>query len=275
MTGPLIGADDLASRLGDPRLSLLDIRWSLADPSGGRARYAEGHIPGAVFVDLEDVTGRPSSRAGFGRHPLPGREAFEEAMREAGVSADDGVVVYDDAGASVAARLWWLLRLHGHDRVMVLDGDINGWTGPVEPGVVTPRRGDFVASEPDRSMWLDRAEVAALPEGHVLIDVRTADRYAGEQEPVDPVAGHIPGARNIPWQDNLGPDGRFLPPESLRELYAGVRPGSVVTYCGSGVTSCHTAIALELAGLGPVRVYAGSWSDWIAAEDPPVATGAG
>jgi thiosulfate/3-mercaptopyruvate sulfurtransferase len=270
--GPLISADDLASELGAPDLELIDIRWSLADPTGGRKHYEEGHVPGAVFLDLEaDITGAE----GAGRHPLPTKEQFQAAMRRAGVNNSDRVVVYDDAGGSVAGRVWWLLRAHGHEAAAVLDGGVQAWTGELEAGIVSPSAGDFVAAEPDRTMWLDFDEVAHRDDGDVLIDVRAPERYSGETEPVDPVAGHIPGARNAFWQTNLAADGRYRSPAELRRRYEelGVTSGKAVVYCGSGVNACQAAIAIERAGLGPVRVYAGSWSDWSRHDDAPVATG--
>jgi thiosulfate/3-mercaptopyruvate sulfurtransferase len=224
-----------------------------------------------VFVDLEDdITGAE----GAGRHPLPTREQFETAMRRAGLGRGHRVVVYDDAGGSVAARVWWLLRAHGHAAVAVLDGGVRAWTGPLDTGTVTPTEGDFVADEPDRSIWLDFDEVSALTDG-TLIDARAPERYKGETEPVDPVAGHIPGARNAFWQTNLDEDGRYLPPDELRRRYEsiGVTEGKAVVYCGSGVNACQAIIAIERAGLGPTRLYAGSWSDWSCHEGAPVATG--
>jgi thiosulfate/3-mercaptopyruvate sulfurtransferase len=265
----LVGADAIP-----PDAKLIDIRWSLADPEGGRKSYEAGHIPGAVFVDLEqDITGK----SGAGRHPLPTREQFQEAMRTAGIDNADRVVVYDDAGGSVAARVWWLLRLFGHDNAAVLDGGVQAWTGELETGSVTPERGDFIADEPDRSMYLAYDEVASREGGDVLIDVRAPERYSGETEPVDPIAGHVPGAKNVFWQRNLGQDGRYLEPEALREKYEalGVTEGNAIVYCGSGVNACQAALAIEQAGLGPVRVYAGSWSDWSRHEGAAIATGEG
>ena len=265
--GPLISADELA-----PEHRLIDIRWSLADPKGGRKAYEAGHIPGAVFVDLEDdITGE----RGAGRHPLPTREQFERAMRRAGVNASDRVVIYDDGGGSVAGRAWWVLRLHGHRNAAVLDGGLQGWSGELETGNVRPPEGDFVASDPDRAMYLDFDEVASRDASDVLIDVRAPERYSGETEPVDPVAGHVPGAKNAFWQGNLGEDGKYMSPSDLRRRYEalGVKEGNAIVYCGSGVNACQAAIAIERAGLGPVRVYAGSWSDWSSHAGRPVATG--
>jgi thiosulfate/3-mercaptopyruvate sulfurtransferase len=268
--GPLITATELAGEL--PSVKLIDIRWSLADPTGGRKAYESGHIPGAVFVDLEqDITGQ----MGAGRHPLPTREQFEAAMRRAGVNNGDRVVVYDDGKGSVAGRVWWLLRLHDHDNAAVLDGGVQAWTGELETGNVEPPPGAFTAPEPDRTMWLEFEDVANLDGGDVLIDVRAPERYSGETEPVDPVAGHIPGARNAFWQGNVGEDGTYLSSDELRRRYEalGVSKGNAVVYCGSGVNACQAVIAVERAGFGPVRVYAGSWSDWRGHPDAPVATG--
>ena len=268
--GPLITAAELARELDS--VKLIDIRWSLADPAGGRKSYEAGHIPGAVFVDLEeDITGE----MGAGRHPLPTRKQFEAAMRRAGVNHRDRVVVYDDGQGSVAGRVWWLLRLHGHDDAAVLDGGLQAWAGELEEGSVSPSEGDFAAAEPDRSMWLDFEDVAELDASNVLIDVRAPERYSGATEPVDPAAGHIPGARNAFWQGNVGEDGTYLAPSRLRERYEtlGASKGNAVVYCGSGVNACQAVIAIEKAGLGPVRVYAGSWSDWSRHPDAPVATG--
>jgi thiosulfate/3-mercaptopyruvate sulfurtransferase len=265
--GPLISADELT-----PEHRLIDIRWSLADPEGGRKNYEAGHIPGAVFVDLEaDITGA----TGAGRHPLPTREQFQQAMRRAGVNSGDRVVIYDDGGGSVAGRVWWLLRLFGHPGAAVLDGGIQAWRGELEAGTITPNEGDFVAGKPDRTMYLDFDEVAGRDASDVLIDVRAPERYSGETEPIDPVAGHVPGAKNAFWQGNLGGEGRYLSPSELKRRYEsiGVKEGNAIVYCGSGVNACQAAIAIERAGLGPVRVYAGSWSDWSRHANASVETG--
>lgn len=265
---------DVLVRAGDvpADAKLIDIRWALSDPTGGRRAYEAGHIPGAVFVDLEaDITGP----TGAGRHPLPTQEQFQDAMRRAGIDDGDRVVVYDDSGGSVAARVWWLLRLFGHDDAAVLDGGVRAYTGELESGSVTPTPGNFVAREPDRSMYLTYDEVAHRDAGDVLIDVRAPERYSGQSEPVDPVAGHIPGAVNAPFAGNLGDDGAYLPAAELRRRYEalGVRDGNAIVYCGSGVNACQAAVAIERAGLGRARVYAGSWSDWSAHSGAPVATG--
>ena len=264
----LIGADDLRRVLADVRV--IDFRWYLDDAGKGRRAYEAGHVPGAVFVDLDEVTG-----VGHGRHPLPSPEGFERAMRRAGVDRESRVVVYDDAGGSVAARLWWLLQIHGHDRVQVLDGGIQAWDGGLESGTNAVPEGDFVADDPDLSEVVSYEEMATLGEGDVVLDVRGGERYRGEVEPVDPIAGHVPGAKNAFWQEFVMQDGRIASADELRARFArlGVDEGNAVVYCGSGVVACQTKLALERAGLGPVRIYAGGWSDWSNRPGAEVATG--
>ena len=266
--GPLVTARWLHDHLGEPDLRVIDFRWYLSGKSG-RTEYLRGHIPGAVFVDLEDVTGE-----GPGRHPLPSRGEFEAAMRAAGVSARTRVVTYDGSGGSVAARLWYLLRLFGHPAQAVLDGGIQAWGGPLEEGEVEVSRGDFVAQPPDTSRIVDFEDVVALG-GVPVIDSRAGERYRGETEPIDPKKGHIPGARNAPFTGNLDGQGRFKSKEELQRRFSelGIEKGEgVVVYCGSGVNACHNLLALELAGITDGRLYAGSWSDW-SHRDAPVATG--
>ncbi|TQM68140.1 thiosulfate/3-mercaptopyruvate sulfurtransferase [Actinomadura hallensis] len=253
---------------------LLDARWHLKGPPGIES-YRKGHLPGAVFVDLDhDVAGPPGPA---GRHPLPEPAAFEAAMRRVGVSEDGLVVVYDDADSTAAARVWWTLRYFGHERVRVLDGGYRAWTEsglPVTTDEPDVKPGDFVA-RPGRLPVLDAEGAAELAKAGVLLDARAAERFRGEQEPVDPVAGHIPGARNAPTSGNVGVDGRFLPPELLRERFAklGVTDAlDVGAYCGSGVTAAHEILALNLAGI-PAALYVGSWSNWVADPSNPVATG--
>lgn len=266
--GPLVDAGWLREHLGDTDLRVIDFRWYLMKRNG-REEYDRGHIPGAVFVDLEAVTGRE----GGGRHPLPSREQFEAEMRRAGVSRESKVVVYDDAGGSVAARLWFLLEWFGHSGQAVLDGGLQSWDGPLEPGAPCIAAGDFEAREPDRSRIVDFAQLRDL-RGVPVLDARAGERYRGEKEPVDPKAGHIPGALNAPFSENLAPGGRFKAATELRERYGelGAEKGAVV-YCGSGVNACHDLLAMRVAGLRDVRLYAGSWSDW-SNRDLPVATGA-
>lgn len=270
--GPLVSAEWLSENLNLPDVKIIDLRWYLGDSGRGRKEYEAGHIPGAVFIDLDEDISAPQ---GAGRHPIPSREQFQEAMRTAGVHRGDRVVAYDDAGGSVAGRLWWLLGIHGHEDSAVLDGGLQAWTGPMDQSEPALGQGNFEAGEQNLSGTLTYEGVQALDPGSVLLDARAAERYLGEIEPVDPIAGHIPGAKNAEWKDNLGPDGKYLPAEELRRRYSmlGVKPGSAVAYCGSGVTSCHDLIAIEVAGLGPARLYAGSWSDWSSRPGAPVATG--
>ncbi|HVD01555.1 MAG TPA: sulfurtransferase [Candidatus Dormibacteraeota bacterium] len=265
--GPLVSAAWLAEHLADEDLRIVDLRWYL-DGRSGRDAHREGHIPGAVFIDLQEELTAPT---GPGRHPIPGPEQFEEAMRAAGVDDAGRVVVYGDDGPYSSARLWWLLRYYGHPAVAALDGGLAAWEGPLEKGPVTPGRGDFRVRPADRSMAVDRDYVRAA-KGAVLFDARAGERYRGEVEPIDSKAGHIPGALNIPWSANLGPDRRFLPPEQLRERYAAARGREVIAYCGSGVSAAVDLMAMALAGIDGARLYEGSWSDW-SRQELPVATG--
>jgi thiosulfate/3-mercaptopyruvate sulfurtransferase len=271
--GPIVSAEWLADELDKRDVKVVDLRWYLGDSGKGRKEYESGHIPGAVFVDLDVDISAPT---GAGRHPIPSKEQFEEAMRTAGVNKGDQVVAYDDANGSVAGRLWWLLKVHGHENAAVLDGGLQAWKGSLEESAPSVTAGNFEASEPDFSGTLTYEDMRGVDtKKTIVLDARAPERYLGETEPVDPIAGHIPGAKNAEWQGNLGPDGKFLPPEELRRRYSelGVEPGNTVAYCGSGVTSCHDLIAIELAGLGPAKLYAGSWSDWSNRPDAPVATG--
>jgi thiosulfate/3-mercaptopyruvate sulfurtransferase len=276
--GPLVSVEWLKEHLRDPDVTVIDFRWYLAGRAQGalpdrkgRAEYQRGHIPGAVFVDLEAVTGGPS-KTNRGRHPLPANWQLQDEMQKAGVEETTKVVVYDDAGGSVAARLWFLLGWFGHGAQAVLDGGLQAWDGPLATGDQSVARGAFRSKPPDRSSILEFDAVQHL-EGVPLLDARAGERYRGEMEPVDPKAGHIPGALSAPWQENLGPDGRFKSPAELRERFAelGAQDGAVL-YCGSGVTATHDLLAMEIAGLRGGRLYAGSWSDW-SNRDAPVATG--
>lgn len=271
MTSPLIAVEELAERLAD--VTVLDVRYRMGGPAGPE-EYAAGHVPGASYVDLDrELAGAPGPR---GRHPLPEEGDFVAAMRAAGVSDERPVVVYDDWSAHAAARCWWLLRFHGHRDVRVLDGGWAAWRAaglPVEPGEDGPRDpGDFTAVARPAMPAVD---VGSVREAAVLIDARAPERYRGEVEPIDPVAGHVPGARNVPTARNLGEDGRFRSPEDLAATYAevGAVPGAdVAVYCGSGVTAAHDVLALELAGVR-AALYPGSWSVWVADPSRPVETG--
>lgn len=271
MLGPLISPEALAGRAGEPDLRILDFRLYL-DGRSTRDAYLAGHLPGAVFVDIASVTGT----SGAGRHPLPDADRFTAAMRAAGVSDGTDVVVYDDAGGSVAARLWWMLRHFGHRSVAVLDGGLQAWPGPLETGPVSVSPGDFVAGEPLDGGVAGLEEVRERRPGTVLLDARAGERYRGESEPVDPRAGHIPGALSAEWAGNLGADGRLLVPGELRarfEALGATAGAQVVSSCGSGVTACHNLLALEVAGLPGGRLYAGSWSEWSRHPELPAATG--
>jgi thiosulfate/3-mercaptopyruvate sulfurtransferase len=269
--GPLVSPKWLRDHIGEPDLRVVDFRWYLAGRQG-RDAYLGGHIPGAVFVDLDAVTG-----TGAGRHPLPTRQKFQDEMRLAGVSAGSRVVVYDDAGGSIAARLWFLLGWFGHGAQAVLDSGLQGWADPLETAVPFVQPGDFKARAPKRARIADFKQVSGLSkaDGAVLLDARVGERYRGEKEPIDPKAGHIPGAISAPWIDNLDAEARFKSPDELRRRYEALgvdgKKGAVV-YCGSGVNACHDLLALEIAGVADVRLYEGSWSDW-SSRDAPVAIG--
>jgi thiosulfate/3-mercaptopyruvate sulfurtransferase len=268
----LVDAATLAADLGigggvDPvegRPLVLDVRWALG-MTDGNDQYSAGHIPGAVYVDLEtELAARASAAAG--RHPLPSASAFQEAARRWGVSADSRVVVYDTVGGTSAARAWWLLRYFGVRDVRILDGGLAAWTAEgfaLEPGDVTPERGDVVV-RPGGMPVVDADEAADLAEREgVLLDARAAERYRGEVEPVDPQAGHIPGAVSAPTTENLRADGRFLSTADLKRRFSdlGVSTGSTGVYCGSGVTASHEVAALAIVGVD-AALYPGSWSQW-------------
>ena len=277
--GPLTDVAAVARALAAPVPPvLLDVRWRLGGPPGIES-YRAGHLPGAVFADLDaDLAAEPGPA---GRHPLPEPAAFQAAMRRAGVSDGRPVVVYDDADATVAARAWWLLRYFGHGDCRVLDGGFRAWRaagGQVATGDrAAPAAGDFTA-RPGHMPVLDAAGAASLARRGALLDARARERYRGDTEPVDPVAGHIPGAISAPTTGNVAPDGRFLPAAGLRARFAALGVGAdgagspVAAYCGSGVTAAHEVLALEIAGIA-ASLYPGSWSNWIADPARPVATG--
>jgi thiosulfate/3-mercaptopyruvate sulfurtransferase len=255
--------------------TVLDLRWNLGGPPG-REEYDAGHLPGAVFVDLDaDLCGAPGTG---GRHPLPEPASLQHALRAAGVRTGHPVVVYDGGSGLAAARAWWTLRWAGHGPVRLLDGGYPAWIAagcPVSTDSPVPVPGDLTV-RPGALPVLDAAGAAELATGEgVLIDVRAATRYRGETEPIDPVAGHIPGAVNLPMTEQVGPDGRYRLAEELRSRFAlvGVEPGVPVgAYCGSGVTAAQAVLALHLAGRPDAALYVGSWSDWIADPQRPVAT---
>jgi thiosulfate/3-mercaptopyruvate sulfurtransferase len=283
----LIAPETLLARLDDPDLRLADVRWWLADRGKGRRDYDAAHIPGAVFVDVDSDLVGPS---GPGRHPLPSPAAFARRMAELGIDDGSEVVAYDDAGGTIAARLWWMLDALGHPQVHVLDGGIGAWLaigGPVTAEVTAYpvgrlRLGDRWPATADR--WpgtIDRDGLAARLGTVAVIDARAHERYRGDLEPVDAAPGHIPTAISLPAGGNLGPDGSFLDPAALAARFAGLGAGTgavadgerdVVTYCGSGVTACHNALAMRIAGLPDPLLYPGSYGDWVGT-GMPIATG--
>jgi thiosulfate/3-mercaptopyruvate sulfurtransferase len=275
LPGPLVSPEWLVEHLDETGLVVADVRWV---PAGSAAdRFVESHIAGAVSFDLDrDLSSPPGE--GPGRHPLPPPEAFAATMAAAGVGESDAVVACDDAGGSVAARLWWMLAVTGH-RAAVLDGGLAAWSGPVETGAAA--RGEpaaFTARAWPKDFVTDADGVArALEDGTaVVLDARALERYRGQNEPIDPVPGHIPRARSAPWDGNLDPEtGRFLPPDRLRERFEEIGGADLpaIVSCGSGTTSCHNVLARVVAGLGPTILYEGSWSDWITDPSRPVAIG--
>ena len=276
----LITIETLVARLADPDWVILDCRHDLADTEAGRRAYCAAHVPGARFVHLdEDLSGTKSGRNG--RHPLPDPAAFARRIAALGVSDRSQVVAYDASGGPYAARLWWMLRWAGHEAAAVLDGGWEAWVNggyPVTAQIPAAAPGSFVPAWRD-TLALDAAAVSkATAAGRPrLIDARSADRYRGENETLDPVAGHIPGAASRFFKSNLRADGRFKYPAALREefgaLLGALAPAEVAHYCGSGVTACHNLLAMEAAGLTGSRLYPGSWSEWCSDPARPVATG--
>lgn len=276
----LITIAELASRLPDPALVVVDCRHDLAKPSWGRAEYERAHIPGARFLHLdEDLSSKPNGRNG--RHPLPEPALFARTLGRAGISNATQVVAYDSQGGMVAARLWWMLRHWlGHEAVALLDGGWELWTAESRPvSADIPAAVQTVYSAAPRANAVDaRFVLERLGQpGMILVDARAPDRFRGESETIDPVGGRIPGARNRFFRDNLGPNGRFKPAQVLREEFAAIigggRPDEVVHQCGSGVSTCHNLLAMEIAGLAGSRLYPGSWSEWCSDPTRPVAQG--
>lgn len=283
----LISAHDLAAHKGAPGWVLVDCRHDLLDLAAGRAAYAAGHLPGAVFGDIETaLSGAKYGPDGVfrGRHPLPEKEALLETLRGWGVDDGSQVVAYDAHGGMYAARLWWLLRWLGHEAVAVLDGGLAAWQalgGPLTTEVPTPARGTITLRAP----FVPTVTVAEVMDnldrgGRIVIDARAGDRFRGENESIDPVGGHIPGAKNRFFKDNLQADGRFKDAATLRGEFSALvaDPARAIMQCGSGVTACHNLLALEVAGLPGAALYPGSWSEWVGdgrqATGRPVATGA-
>lgn len=278
----LLSAAELAARLDQPGLRILDCRFALEDPAYGALHYEQGHIPGARYADLERDLSGPVQKGVTGRHPLPDPARLVERLRAWGIDDDSQVVLYDDGPGAFAARAWWLLAWLGkRDGVFLLDGGLKAWRAAdlpltAERPAVVP--GHF-GGQPDPSLLVDAEALRRRLDDPqlTLIDARALPRFRGEVEPLDPVAGHIPGARCAAFTDNLGADGRFLPREQLRRRFAGLLDGRpaerLVAYCGSGVTACHNLFALSLAGYPLAPLYAGSWSEWLTDPSRPVATG--
>jgi thiosulfate/3-mercaptopyruvate sulfurtransferase len=275
----IISVEDLYSHLHDPNWAIVDCRFDLQKPDWGFAAYQQAHIPGAVYAHLDNDLSAPITPS-TGRHPLPAPDVIAQRLGSWGIRSQTQVVVYDTVGGAYAARLWWQLRFLGHQSVAVLNGGLQQWQAagfPLAAGIETRQPAQFIP-RPDWSMIAEAAEVAEiapLPD-YCLIDARAPKRFSGEQEPIDPVAGHIPGAVNRFHGANLNADGTFLPPEILRQQFIdliGSTPlQQVIVYCGSGVTSCHHLLAMELAGISGARLYAGSWSEWIRDRKRPIST---
>jgi thiosulfate/3-mercaptopyruvate sulfurtransferase len=280
MASPLIAPAELAARLDDKGWVVVDCRFTLTDPAAGPAAYARSHIPGARYAHLDDDLAR-HPEPNDGRHPLPAAEDFAARLGGWGIGNDSTVVAYDEASGAMAARLWWLLGWIGHDRRLVLDGGFAAWNAaglPVETGEPKWRAARFVPRRVATHSVVEAAQLPALQAaGGLLVDARAAPRYRGEQEPIDPVAGHVPGAVNRPASVNVEADGRFRAPDALRseltELLDGRPAGELIAMCGSGVAACQLLLALDVAGLGAGKLYAGSWSEWIRDPRRPVAKG--
>ena len=280
----IISADALHDLIvANAPLLVFDCTFDLTDPARGRAVYAQGHIPGALYADLEaDLSGQPDGANG--RHPLPDRAAFARHMRTMGLNSGQQVIAYDGNGGHFAARLWWMLRWLGHDAVAVLDGGTAAWQAAgftLETGATaSPEAGDFTPDAPRVGAVVNAAQVLAnIASGEfVMIDARDPARFRGEPHPLDTVSGHIPGARNRFLRDNFDAEGKYLSPDQLaaafRAVLDGVPPEKAVMQCGSGVTACSNALAMEIAGLSGARLYPGSWSEWTSDPTRPVQTGA-
>jgi thiosulfate/3-mercaptopyruvate sulfurtransferase len=273
----LIDAVDLHDRLDDPRTVVLDCRFTLSDPDAGRRAYVAGHIPRARYADLNrDLSREAASHEG--RHPLPAPDVFAATLGRLGVERSSDVVLYDDAGGAIAARAWWMLRWLGHPRVAVLDGGLAAWKAAgyaLEAGDSSPTTVAYAPWDADPSMWVTTEDLAHLrAAGHVVLDARAPARYRGEAEPIDPVAGHVPDALNLPFDRSLDADGRFRDPDALRRLFAERLKGRpAVAMCGSGVTACHLLLAMEIAEIPGGTLYVGSWSEWIRDAERPIALG--
>jgi thiosulfate/3-mercaptopyruvate sulfurtransferase len=276
----LISPAELSARIGDPDWAIFDMRASAPSESGGRAKYLQGHIPGAVHAHLEQELSGPIIPGRTGRHPIPDPASFVERLSRWGVDDRVQVVVYDEGPGQNAARLWWMLRWLGHNRVAVLEGGWAAWEkfrGAVKKGDESRAPRQFKPRlRQDRAVDVRTVDKVRTDPAWRLIDARAADRFRGQNEKIDPVAGHIPGAVSGPWADNVDSAGKFRSPEELARLYAplvgNVPMDQVVVYCGSGVTAAHDILAMVHAGLGEPKLYVGSWSEWITDPKRPIAT---
>lgn len=279
MSTTLVSVAELAAHIEDDHWLAIDCRFDLARPPAGETDYAASHVPGALYAHLDRDLSAPVT-AQTGRHPLPAPDQFAATLGRWGLRPNTQVVAYDADNGAYAARLWWLLRWVGHRKVAVLDGGFKAWLAAGLPTTsATPQRtATRYAVTPDRQMWLDADEVAARVrlDDWRLLDARAPERFAGKVEPIDRVAGHVPGARNHPFALDLAPDGRFLPADELRarleQSQGGVADAQTIAMCGSGVTACHLLLALEIAGKPGAKLYAGSWSEWIRDPSRRVAT---
>lgn len=282
-SAPIVEADELAALIDAHDVVVVDCRFSLADPGAGRAAFAGGHVPSALYAHLDDDLAGPVTDDS-GRHPLPTAEAFATRLTDWGISPATQVVAYDDAGGAIASRFWWLLRWLGHEPVAVLNGGLTAWEAaghPLESGTAasSTRATQAYPAVPNQRMVISTADLlgTSIGESLCLADARDAQRFRGEVEPLDSVAGHVPGAVNLPFSSLLGADGRLLPATELREAWDRAADGTAaearVAMCGSGVTACHLALAAVVAGLPMPRLYVGSWSEWIRDPARPVAAG--
>lgn len=279
----LIGTEELRLRLNDPGWRVADCRFELTEPGQGYAGYLDGHIPGAVYAHLDRDLAGPVTPA-TGRHPLPRPDVFTATLGKWGISRDTRVVVYDQAGGAIAARLWWMLRWWlWHESVVMLDGGFDAWRRAgleIETGIPPIAQTAYVGTAHNRSIvTTDELECLLRAQAEPLIDAREAARYAGFREPIDAAAGHVPGARNFPFKTSLKADGTWRSQEELETAWSGILHGdrgrAWITMCGSGVTACHLALSAEMAGFRPPRLYAGSWSEWIRDPGRPVAAADG
>jgi thiosulfate/3-mercaptopyruvate sulfurtransferase len=280
----IISVSELASHIGDPECAIVDCRFSLEDPGLGRKDYLDAHIPGSIYAHLDEDLCSPLIKGVTGRHPLPSVDAFCQKLNHWGIDGTVQVVAYDDAGGSMAAaRLWWLLRWLGHYAVAVLDGGWQHWLNSgndVRSGEETrARRSCVLRAKLGYLIEADEILSRLNDPNFLILDSRNEERYRGDVEPIDPVAGHIPGAYPSPHKNVLDENGKFLPPDALREhfqqLTGDIPARNTVFYCGSGVTAAQNMLAFEYAGLGTARLYAGSWSEWITDSQRPIATGSG